>query len=453
MREDITNTIEYHKGASDSFPGQGGSQQGFGPSKLGAQNCLCQQEAEAVVQQISAAFVAPYSLLIFASSLENLVVTAFLEKLFLEKKPLQKPEDTEAHMQIWSSHGMIPPWEIVQSNEQRFRTKLNVLPTRFPHSIQQLLRIDKVIAALVSQPVVLQELAYVLEVDREVFKAKSHGGAVQSGKTWIDLGNWRYAVMFQLMVRKAPCLPESEASALLLRLSSRYPTLHANASYTYAAVSMQGDVMECILSTCRLKGDAVEAHVKLDRQQAHDHIKEVGEWLNRLLHYVADGERVRVASLPSPSFFIDTLNAAFAWDLGAFGQGFLQTGEGRKDYEVDHAKDLCHIPERWSHYEVLGVAEGATLAEIRRAYLLRSREHHPDKHSLRPSAKENFQRVQAAYEAVCKACKASEKQIQKELARQRAAEEAQNAGLRRRRPVSPSIHYCGQGGDLVRHIE
>jgi hypothetical protein len=73
MREDITNTIEYHKGASDSFPGQGGSQQGFGPSKLGAQNCLCRQEAKAVVQQISTAFVAPYSLLTFASSLETLV--------------------------------------------------------------------------------------------------------------------------------------------------------------------------------------------------------------------------------------------------------------------------------------------------------------------------------------------------------------------------------------------
>lgn len=62
-------------------------------------------------------------------------------------------------------------------------------------------------------------------------------------------------------------------------------------------------------------------------------------------------------------------------------------------------------PSPQTPWEVLGVAEGATAAELKAAYLLRCKEYHPDKvatlgERLKSVAEEEFKRVQAAYEHV-----------------------------------------------------
>lgn len=48
-------------------------------------------------------------------------------------------------------------------------------------------------------------------------------------------------------------------------------------------------------------------------------------------------------------------------------------------------------------YEVLGVAPGASLAEIQTAYRTLAAEHHPDRHPDDPAAAERFERMSAAY--------------------------------------------------------
>lgn len=58
------------------------------------------------------------------------------------------------------------------------------------------------------------------------------------------------------------------------------------------------------------------------------------------------------------------------------------------------------FPDDANHYEVLGVSEAATAAEIKKAYRLKSLQHHPDKHPERTHATENFQRVGGAYDAL-----------------------------------------------------
>ncbi|BGP24165.1 hypothetical protein Rt10032_c03g1707 [Rhodotorula toruloides] len=50
-----------------------------------------------------------------------------------------------------------------------------------------------------------------------------------------------------------------------------------------------------------------------------------------------------------------------------------------------------------NHYTVLGIAFGATQAQIRIAYRKRALETHPDK----GGCEEKFKKVQAAYEALC----------------------------------------------------
>lgn len=57
-----------------------------------------------------------------------------------------------------------------------------------------------------------------------------------------------------------------------------------------------------------------------------------------------------------------------------------------------------------THYEVLGVARGATAAEIRRAYVGLARRHHPDQHAgdaaAQARAEQEMRRINAAWEVL-----------------------------------------------------
>jgi len=49
-------------------------------------------------------------------------------------------------------------------------------------------------------------------------------------------------------------------------------------------------------------------------------------------------------------------------------------------------------------YQILGVAENATIADIKTAYRKLAMEHHPDRNPGDPSAENKFKQVQEAYE-------------------------------------------------------
>ena len=51
-------------------------------------------------------------------------------------------------------------------------------------------------------------------------------------------------------------------------------------------------------------------------------------------------------------------------------------------------------------YQVLGVPRQASEAEIRKAFRRLAAEHHPDRNPDRPSAKERFQQINAAYQVL-----------------------------------------------------
>lgn len=50
------------------------------------------------------------------------------------------------------------------------------------------------------------------------------------------------------------------------------------------------------------------------------------------------------------------------------------------------------------YYEALGVATNATAAEIKKAYYLKAKQNHPDRHPNDPQAHEKFQRIGQAYQ-------------------------------------------------------
>jgi len=52
-------------------------------------------------------------------------------------------------------------------------------------------------------------------------------------------------------------------------------------------------------------------------------------------------------------------------------------------------------------YEILGIAEGAGMDEIKRAYRKKAKEYHPDLHPDDPRANEKMQEVNQAYDMLC----------------------------------------------------
>jgi hypothetical protein len=169
----------------------------------------------------------------------------------------------------------------------------------------------KSVQALVKQKTVIEELQSILEIPREGFKNQSHQGMVKYEGRWKDAGNWYYTVLFLLMWHASSSSTDQACHQLLLALADRYSALRFDAPYTDTTISLQGDVIECILATTRSKGPSISTEDCKDRQAAHDNIKKVLEGLRKCIWFIKDGEHFSVNDLPPTRAFVDLLQTTY----------------------------------------------------------------------------------------------------------------------------------------------
>lgn len=154
---------------------------------------------------------------------------------------------------------------------------------------------------------VIEMLHSSLHVSRKEFKSISHDGAIRHAKgRYRDPGNWTYSVVYLLLWNS---VEGTSLKPLLVALAAKYTSLLPEAPYTLLTISMQGDVIECILASCREQGPAVEANYCADRIATNKYIKNLCEGVYLLRRIISDGEDLPLSALPPTAVFVKNIQS------------------------------------------------------------------------------------------------------------------------------------------------
>jgi hypothetical protein len=135
---------------------------------------------------------------------------------------------------------------------------------RTPRSERIVVDMIKHVDTLLQRNSTMLAMRDILRGTREDFKALSYSGCVWRGKRWVDEGNYSYAIMYFLLYARAR--EGTYLRELFNRLGVRYESLDPQGGHdSEASLSLQGDVIECILSHTVETGLAIDADVRADR--------------------------------------------------------------------------------------------------------------------------------------------------------------------------------------------
>ena len=107
----------------------------------------------------------------------------------------------------------------------------------------------------------------LIGLDRKQFKEWSRAGLVMmEGRNW-DLGNWAYAVLFQLMSHLATDGTHDAILSFLDTLKKKWPSLAPEAPDSTASRSLKGDVIECVLAVSFADGPVWPEEVRVAKRK------------------------------------------------------------------------------------------------------------------------------------------------------------------------------------------
>ena len=116
---------------------------------------------------------------------------------------------------------------------------------------------------LLSNTVLKDELAELIENDMVHMKERSHEGLVWRHGRGTDLGNYKYGLLYCTLVRvsRERCPDVSNLFAAMERLDNRL----AIRSNRRTCIVAKGDVIECVLARSRYTGTSVPIELHADR--------------------------------------------------------------------------------------------------------------------------------------------------------------------------------------------
>ena len=132
-----------------------------------------------------------------------------------------------------------------------------------------------VVNTIVVHEVTLQGLQETVEGDWPTLKDRCHEGAVWMNRRMVDLGNWRYTLLFQMVQRlaehkKDTCKKMKVIHELGVQLADKYATLHLKHPATPESLSKKGDVWEICLAISRETGPNIPAQLRVQRESFNE---------------------------------------------------------------------------------------------------------------------------------------------------------------------------------------
>ena len=134
----------------------------------------------------------------------------------------------------------------------------NLMCCRLKPLLQKLVTIEE---ACIDNEYLLQLLGELALEIRPTIKDRSYDGVFFIRARAVDLGNWQYSVAFHVMRSLAARKLNAGADPFQLLLSS-FESLMGNSE-------LQGDILECVLATLLLTGNAVDAKLRETRIKLH----------------------------------------------------------------------------------------------------------------------------------------------------------------------------------------
>ena len=143
----------------------------------------------------------------------------------------------------------------------------------------------------------LEVMLQVQKMSRDEMKSLSHEGAIYKDRKHWDAGNLAYSLLWQLILEDlGVSCPEHPA----LKLLTTYPSLEMEAR-SLGSMELQGDMIECLLATVRLRGPIIPKETSRERELVHSQVRQFASECTFLKLHLKDTE----GELPWPADYRD----------------------------------------------------------------------------------------------------------------------------------------------------
>ena len=166
------------------------------------------------------------------------------------------------------------------------------------------------VVLLSQHPTLATAVEDISRIDRKDFKDQSNLGCVYRGGKPIDIGNYRYCMLYQLICRQTD---EGPLLAALREMWCLYSSTSIEAPPSYKSIEMKGDVVELVLAYCRLTGPNISPRARANHISFNQLCSTFDRQLDdlfRLIYNNGDGPPT-VGLCPPP----DNLVCTFFWAM------------------------------------------------------------------------------------------------------------------------------------------